>query len=704
MSLEGRPAMSDLATLIDERDSVLGKIREIEIVCEGLENEANAKQLQELNLLSTSLSMKKQQTINQLSVLEEKVTEVNVEITRLSSTGAQRILNAIKEQRWYFFKNKTKVLLDRDTGILWANLDYFPWHPEGGMNNYHYSPDAAKTIVSSYKADGYTHWEIPKYDDFVTMIEDRTFPFQKGDEYQILEGAYFYCDMTGLTGDGINLNKLVPESGSFFVIPCSKELIKDNDYEIKVSEANRSFNETERLQFTLDLFVQNGLLPVFKDESITDLYRQIYFEKPQLLSQLNDIQSQIQELQNVTLLSSEFDYLMLLSKYDVESTHDSVIKYYQAIQQWCDELLDKLDYYEKEKTDVIQRFNIISIKLAKHYDNIQNLSVEENQMLSERHRYLQKNFLLGMSNVKTKILAVKKQADDLEYRIDEIDSSENSLRELGKIEQEKRASFAFVAENTAKIVRNALEKIEFFETHDSFVTNIIDIWGEWTEGYQIFKTSYKDNMKHDCEVDGIDDSDWIQWYHDWEQIRFVIESKLQPLIERGLKGDIVTVNKSDTSVIEQLIAALDAYKKQVDNFFLQERKGIYQRYAFEKGGSSQEKLETERDLYKLTAELQSSLQDIIFNCQNEVDRIWILNLVDDLLDFQIDEILSYVTDNELKAISITILNEFAVLKQKNFDIYLADARAYDQAQSQREKDYNSLIFKMRKELSKQQEK
>lgn len=697
--------MSDLSTLIDARESVLGRIREIEIDCEGIDNEANARQLQELNLLSVSLSTQKQQTINQLSMLEEKISEVSAQITRLSNTGVQRIQNAIKKQRWYFFKNKTKVLLDRDTGILWANLDYFPWQPEGGINNHSYSPSAVKTLVSSYKADGYVHWEIPKYYDFVTMIKDKTFPFQQGSNHRILDGSYFYCDMSGYSGDGIDLDdNLTPESVAFFVIPCSKELIKDNDYEIKVSCTNRSFNETERLQFTLDLFVQNGLLPVFKDESITDLYRQIYFEKPQLLSQLNDIQSQIQELQNVTLLSSEFDYLMLLSKYDVESTNDSVIKYYQAIQQWCDELLNKLDNYEREKTDVIQKFNIISIKLAKHYDNIQNLSVEENQMLSERQRYLQKNFSLGMNNVKTKILAVKKQADDLEHRIDEIDSSENSLQELGELEQEKRAGFAFIAENTAKIVRNALEKIEFFEAHDSFVTNIIDIWEKWTEGYQIFKTSYKDNMKHDCEVDGIDDSDWIQWYHDWEQIRFAIESKLQPLIERGLKGDIVTVNKSETPIVEQLISALDAYKKQVDDFFLQERKGIYQRYAFEKGGNSQDKLETERDLYKFTAELQSSLQDIIFNCHNEADKIWILNLVDDLLDFQIDEILAYVTDNELKAISITILNEFAALKQKNFDIYLADARAYDQAQAQREKEYNSLIFKMRKELSKQQEK
>lgn len=121
-----------------------------------------------------------------------------------------------------------------------------------------------------------------------------------------------------------------------------------------------------------------------------------------------------------------------------------------------------------------------------------------------------------MNSVKTKILAVKKQADALEYRIDEIDEGENSLRELAELEQEKRVSFAFLAENTAKIIKNALCKIEYFEANHTFVMNAINIWENWTEGYRVFKTTYKEDMKHDCEDDGIEEEIWSAWYQDWQ--------------------------------------------------------------------------------------------------------------------------------------------------------------------------------------------
>lgn len=44
-----------------------------------------------------------------------------------SEVKINKILEAIKKQRWYFFKNDPKILMDRDTGYLWANLDYLCW-------------------------------------------------------------------------------------------------------------------------------------------------------------------------------------------------------------------------------------------------------------------------------------------------------------------------------------------------------------------------------------------------------------------------------------------------------------------------------------------------------------------------------------------------------------------------------------------------
>lgn len=629
-----------------------------------------------------------------------------------SGNDVEKILEAIKNQRWYFIKNKPKILFDKSTGLLWANLHTFNCCKEGGK---YYSPGEADNIISGYSF-GMDGFRVPTCYELWQAVADKTIPFHE-DHYgvplmgrlkswRLLAIQYWTCEYNGYKRKkdldekgatrGLIDNELIPAA----IFPCSDYLIQNSDYQEKVNPDNPVYTEKERLQFTLDLFTKNELLPVFNDEAITELYKKLYFEKPQLVEQLQELENQIKQLQTVTLLSSEFDYTALLAKYDIKAINVSLIKYYQAVQQWCRELMEKVDYYEEQKASVIKDFNLISLKLSKKYEANSNLTEAENILLRDRQHFFQKNFSLGMSSVKTKLLAVKKQADALEYKIDEINDGDNSLRELAELEQEKRVSFAFLAENTAQIIKNALRKIEYFEANHTFVMNAINIWENWSEGYRVFKTTYKEDMKHDCEDDGIEEEIWSAWYQDWQQLRYAIELKMQPVIERGLCGSMPTNKEVKTSVPEQLIHILDEYKKQIDKFYKEERKGIYQKFAFQAGGNLQDKFETESSLYKFVAMLQSELQDIIFNCKNAEDRVWILNWANSLLDIQIDEVLKFVANNDLQKISHTILDEFAALKQKNYDIYLADAKAYSEEKARREKAYNSLIFKMRKDLAK----
>ena len=696
--------MSNLATLTAQREGLLKKIRAIEAACEGIENENNAKRVQELNLEQTQYSAQRQEIAAKLAIVDGKLAAINAGIMELGGTGVEKILEAIKNQRWYFIKNKPKILFDRNTGLIWANLNTFNYQDENGEDYYSNEVD---NIISGYSF-GMDGFRVPTCYELWQAVEDKTILFhQKNDSYWVLLGHYYYiCEYNGdrkvknLEAQGATSELYDNGCNSGALFPCSDYLIQNSDYHEKVNPNNPVYTEKERLQFTLDLFTKNELWPIFDDAEVTELYKKIYFEKPKLLAQLQELQAQINELQTVTLLSSDFDYTALLAKYDIKAIDASLIKYYQAVQQWCRELMEKVDYYEEQKASVIKDFNLISLKLSKKYEANPNLTEAENILLCDRQRFFQKNFSLGMNSVKTKILAVKKQADALEYRIDEIDEGENSLRELAEVEQEKRASFAFLAENTAKIIKNALRKIEYFEANHTFVMNAVNIWENWTEGYRVFKTTYKEDMKNDCEDDGIEEEIWSAWYQDWQQLRYAIELKMQPVIERGLRGSMPTNKEVKTSVPEQLIHILDDYKKQIDKFYKEERKGIYQKFAFQAGGDLQEKFETEGSLYKFVAMFQSELQDIIFNCKNAEDRVWILNLANSLLDIQIDEVLKFVANNDLQKISHTILDEFAALKQKNYDIYLADAKAYSEEKARREKAYNSLIFKMRKDLAK----
>lgn len=692
--------MSELENLKARQQELLNKIQEIGEQYEGIENEHNAQKIQELNKVQAQLIGNQNNLKQQLQSVQEKLKTISDELNKLSSTATDRIFEAIKNQRWYFFKNKPHILMDKTTGILWANLDYFPYKKER-ENNYGYDINEAKTLVNNYSVDGIDNWQIPTLEVFKHMIYDKTFPFQEGGNWRIKNLCSWHCNINNWSNNKVDLDDWkVYSNRAFIILPCSYYLIQDSEYEKNISENNPLYTEKERLQFTMDLFRENELLPIFDDAEITDLYKKIYFEKPRLLQALNEVETQLAQCEEVKTITANLDYTTLLNKYDIASIDKSIIKYYEAVQKWIDELMEYLADFEQQKENVIQDCNQIGLQLSAIYKDDNNLTEAENELLKNRQYYFKDKLALGMDKVKANLLKVKQQADDIEYTINKIDDGDNAIYELAQLEKKERASFALIAENTAKIVNKALQKIDFFEHNRDFIVKAVEVWSKWNEDYKVFKTKQYEELKHRCEDDDIEVEVWQKWYEDWQKLRFTIEEKLQPMIARGLKGDIEAKEEQETPIIMQAIYVLNDYKIAVDNFYLEERKNIYQQYVFQNCGDLQEKFEVEKELYARTVNLQKALQNIIFNCKKEADKIFILRWIDNLIDIQINEIIQFVTDNNLEQISQEVLNEFAKLKQKNYYMYLADIKAYSQEQANREKEYNSLIFKMRKGLMK----
>lgn len=685
--------MSELTALLAEKQKLTDKLKELETVGEGLENEENRQRVRQLDAAQSELMAQKRTVEQKLSGIQSHLNEINAEINQLSSDSRDTILEAIKKQRWYFIKNKPKVLLDRNTGYLWANLHYFPYAKQRGNNSY--SLQAAKQAIRDFDGDGYTHWELPLFDDFKEMIADKTFPFQNGDNHCILGCAYWHCNMDGRGGDGIDLNDLNTEIGVSNVIPYDRSL-SDEDYKHDVSAENKVYTEKGRLQRTLDLFVQNGLQPIFEEEAVTELFYTMYVEKPKVLAQLQEVQGKIDSLQEHIPLSSTFDYRDLLKDYNIAAIDASVIQYYKALQRWTEELLEKLDEYEAEKEETIQDFNVLSLTLSQKYEADPNLTKAENDLMEKRQRFFQQQFSLDMNRVKDKILSIKDQADDLEARLDAVDEKEDSLTGLAELEREARPSFSFIAENTAKVIKEALLKIEYFESHKEQVQQAIAIWQSWTEDYRVFKSTHRQELQHLCQEDDIEEAIWETWYADWQRLRLHIEEKVQPLVAWTLKG---SAQDARAEMADALLGQLASYKEAVDNFFLKERKGIYQKYAFVPSGELQEKFEAENELYKRTQEFQNQVSNLIFSCQNSEDRMLIFKWAFPLWNLSIDEVLRFVADKNLSAISADILRDFAALKSKRYAAFLNDAKAYSQAQKERDNQYNNLIFKMRKNLA-----
>ena len=446
-------------------------------------------------------------------------------------------------------------------------------------------------------------------------------------------------------------------------------------------------------QKILDIFIKNNLIPIFKNHEITNLYKKFFSDGENLKNQLAEVEKQIEIEEKTPKLSGKIDLKILLKNYDVEEIKKSPIKYFKSVLSLSDKLLGILDEYEQAQSETIGEYSRIALKLDAKFINSPNLTEKENLLLEERQKFLAEKLELGTDEVKRQIISVKMQAEEMRETLKKINRGENSIVELAEFEKRPRASFEFLAENLAEIIDEAQEKLNFFAANKNFVTEIINLWESWNENYKSFKTNLILELKNICDAENIEAEIYKNWCEDWQKKRFAIEEKFLPLTEFSLRGNL------QDSAIETL-KILQNYKSEVDKFYMHERKNIYQKFAFQEGGDLQEKFETESELYKIAEKLQRDLQKIIFSSKRTEERIFLLKWAEKLINIPIDEITEFVHDRQLDKISEEVLTQFAELRRKNFATYLADSQAYGRAIQQREKEYNSLIFKMRKDLQK----
>ena len=593
--------------------------------------------------------------------------------TTKNSPDVQKILAAIENQRWYFFENNDKILLDRDTALIWANLKHFPC---GSADN-RYSKEnhyaEVKNLLASTNSErwgGFGDWKIPTPYELWQMIADKTFPFETGNSSWRITDAWAWCvDYNGgLTCKDLDYGGATKNIDNYnvCVLPCSYALVP------------QIFSATP--QEILDIFTRNNLVPKFNDSTIDGLYEKFLADK--------SAPTELTETDNV----ETFDYRPLLGKFDTAAIAQSPIKYFDAVLSVTDALLDILSEYEAAQASTIADFLQIALALKSKFTDNPNLTPEENSLLADRQKFLARRLELATDAPKRKILSVKAQAENFFTRLDIVNDGDNSIRELAALHAEPRADFELLVENLSRIIVDTQRRVDFFTEHKNFVAAVVKAHTAWSDDYKAFKTSLRTELTAACRDESIDEEIFAAWYDDWRTRRFAIEQRFLPLIEFALKGNLFAV--------ERVLEVLRGYREAVDEFYLHERKNIYRKFAFQAGGDLQEKFETESELYKLAEKFQRDLQEIIFARDNSEERIFLLKWSEPLLNLPIDELGNFIRDRELDSIAEEILTQFAELRRQNFATYLSDAQAYGAATQRRENEFNALIFRMRKDLRK----
>ena len=136
--------------------------------------------------------MRGETVVQNLQQLQQKREEILSKIKEIEkdTKGTDKILEALKNQRWYFFKNKKTVLFDKNSGLLWANLNYFPYgekQEDGSYGSYTYyvnghidrkaCKEKIEKIIATFDFEGITGFRIPNVYEFWNSLSDRENPF-----------------------------------------------------------------------------------------------------------------------------------------------------------------------------------------------------------------------------------------------------------------------------------------------------------------------------------------------------------------------------------------------------------------------------------------------------------------------------------------------------------------------------------------------
>ena len=469
---------------------------------------------------------------------------------------------------------------------------------------------------------------------------------------------------------------------SVFVIPCSHAYVP-TDYENNISPSNNFYTEKEKLQFTLNVFVQNDLIPLFNNAAITQLYRKIFIEKPALTKQLAELEAQIAELQRTEIkLTANFDYRPILAKYDAARSGRSFIKYANAVINVANEFLDILQEYTNAQEATIAEISAAARKIFADFDNEVKLTQEESSQLERRQRVIAQCMRPHIAAATEQLLSARTEATELLDRLDEINADKESLNLLAKLQAEPRADFELVVENFSRTILDVQKQVDFYLVNKDLIAKIIDEDAAWRESYFVFKKNLREEFLTACQNDGIEENLSVGWFEEWQNKRLAVEKNFVPLIRRVFNGYL-------RDAFEHVLKLLREFRDGLDNFYLHERKEIHDKAA----NAAQEKFDTEAAIYKLAEKFQRYLQEIISSRNNAAERIFLLKWSGAVVNLPLDGIISFL---QIKQADEKLLSKFASLKRQ---VFLGD-KAFDAEITRRTEKFNALLLQAAEDVEK----
>lgn len=647
--------------------------------------------------------------------------------------GAEQILlEAISKQSWYTFKNKPQLVFHTKSGFLFPNIrecNSFitckQWKSENFQSQfsiYNIAKGEWKALHDSfYRAHNGPYRGFLNRDKFDYTYAESSFDYPLKfrsltpsnvlyytDAYPSSSNYYYYLSPDNKK----EYYSSEYEKSHFCILPYTH--ILDNDL---LLPQNYILSPIDKAKIILDFFLEQDWTPIFDDyieqyedeededfkirlkESQTkcDRYNRLfgaYYKRIQLQKQLVEIEQQLAGLPEPaqTWLSADFNYRPVLAQYPLTEIAQSVWQYSQSAQHWLNTLLEQLDEWESEHSDVITTAQSINAIFAEKLQLSSQLNEQECAVLNEHHQYLKQKLNFSLIPTKQKLIALLEQNQQLEQKLEQTDD----LQSLAELEQYSRPSFPLLAEHSATLCTKNLASLEWLEQNLTFIQDVVASAEQQREQYLIFVDKYQQDLLKEASDNSIEDEHIQKWLTEWRTERLTLLQQWLPLVKAGLQHELTQ------ETVRSTLACLVNYQEQIDQFYLKSRLGVHTKFAFTANGHRQEQLEKDSELIKLNHQFMQALQTVIFSLSNSREKLWLLNYSEVWQKHIVQEIQVFLQNENLLErddIAQLMMDDMRKVQQQSLASCLQDAERYSEALEQRNKSVNTLIFKMRKALS-----
>ena len=699
--------------LLDKKAELQAQVKAAHFLLAGTEDEPQIAQ----DVLTLRVQQAKMES--QVAYLNTTLNRLNGQIPALANGQHKMLLQAITAQRWYAIKNIPEVLYDSHTGYLWPSFHYgfempifSAWKEyfslgDIGQGKWHRSTTPAEAQILVEILASYPLFEKLKNKPLFGYYNENGKPesaFCENDcafgfKYSHFTSSYSsdFPYSTHIIDGKLKLNEKT-EVEPYILPYCTLY------FDARITPDFDSFSAIEKAQMVLDLFLKEGWQPVFDLPEYEKVYQTIQ-QHPKLLQELDELEGAIEEAINDEAmlhqpLSSKFDFLIDLQKYNPAEIDQSSLKYSHSLYQWADQLLNKIDEFSRQHHNVIERASNLHKRLQQNqkisrFKHIGNSS----QLLVERDELIKNSLEFDLDKVRSKLINIRRQAKELQKQMDDSALSTDFFADLTRIQNAPRPDFIFVAEYTAQLVLKEVQHLEWLESHQAGLERLMNYHFKGLEAFNVFASKDRDEFMRVVKQEQIKTEAARVLFNDWARQRLIIEQQILSLYKLAFD------QQCPLDTINDVLEIFHDYQLAIDKFYQQENHVIYKKYnTYNTNSSLQCDYETRLALFKLSEQFQDLLEMLLFSLQEVTIRVSLLRWSEIItqqhfleIGVSADGLLALHPDNDIWK---NITQELRALQQVSLETFIEDAQHFSIMRSKRNNEFNSLVFKMTRALAK----